>query len=79
MGPRQSWFRHLRIFSLYLSHPQQADVVVVTMRAWEDVVGDEDGPEAELARQGAMEAFTRARTNIAAMMEADAQMPHGSH
>ncbi|CAI5457551.1 unnamed protein product, partial [Closterium sp. Yama58-4] len=37
----------------------QADVVVVTMRAWEDVVGDEDGPEAELARQGAMEAFTR--------------------
>lgn len=37
----------------------QADVIVVTMKAWEDVVSDDDGPEAELERQGAMEAFTR--------------------
>ncbi|CAI7856534.1 unnamed protein product, partial [Closterium sp. NIES-53] len=37
----------------------QADVIVVTMKAWEDVVSDAEGAEAELARQGAMEAFTR--------------------
>ncbi|GJP72957.1 hypothetical protein CLOP_g3724 [Closterium sp. NIES-67] len=56
----------------------QADVVVVTMRAWEDVVGDEDGPEAELARQGAMEAFTRARKNIARMIDIESPSPHST-
>lgn len=39
----------------------QADVIVVTMKAWEDVMADEEGPDAELERQGAMEAFTRVR------------------
>ena len=39
----------------------QADVIVVTMKAWDDVQSDAEGPEAELARQGAMEAFTRVR------------------
>lgn len=43
----------------------QADVIVVTMKAWEDVVSDAEGAEAELARQGAMEAFTKARRRIA--------------
>lgn len=38
-----------------------ADVIVVTMKAWEDVVADEEGAEAELERQGALEAFTRVR------------------
>lgn len=46
----------------------QADVIVVTMKAWEDVVADAEGAEAELERQGAMEAFTRARRNIAQRM-----------
>eukprot|EP00897_Mesotaenium_endlicherianum_P007569 jgi/Mesen1/6840/ME000351S05963 len=48
----------------------QADVIVVTMKAWEDVVSDaedSEGAEAELARQGAMEAFSKARTRIADM------------
>ncbi|GJP42960.1 hypothetical protein CLOM_g2480 [Closterium sp. NIES-68] len=49
----------------------QADVIVVTMKAWEDVVSDAEGAEAELARQGAMEAFTRARRNIAKRMNDD--------
>ncbi|CAI5534448.1 unnamed protein product, partial [Closterium sp. Naga37s-1] len=49
----------------------QADVIVVTMKAWEDVVSDAEGAEAELARQGAMEAFTRARRNIAQRMSED--------
>lgn len=43
----------------------QADVIVVTMKAWEDVVSDAEGAEAELARQGAMEAFSKARKRIA--------------
>lgn len=46
----------------------QADVIVVTMKAWEDVVSEEEGAEAELERQGAMEAFTRARKRIAAKL-----------
>lgn len=50
----------------------QADVIVVTMKAWEDVVSDAEGAEAELARQGAMEAFSNARKRIA-LSQADAE------
>eukprot|EP00271_Cylindrocystis_brebissonii_P023571 TRINITY_DN9846_c0_g2_i1.p1 TRINITY_DN9846_c0_g2~~TRINITY_DN9846_c0_g2_i1.p1 ORF type:complete len:989 (+),score=206.25 TRINITY_DN9846_c0_g2_i1:128-3094(+) len=46
----------------------QADVIVVTMKAWEDVVSDAEGAEAELGRQGAMEAFTKARKRIASRL-----------